>query len=69
MDRKLKIVFTLSAICTIALLALNWWFIKIHPASIIILVLMGGMMFATIFLGVFVFLNKNTKAAPKAVTL
>lgn len=64
MNRRLKITFTLAIIATIALLAINWWFIKIHPFSSIILSMIGIMMFAIIFLGIAILIDK-TMSKPK----
>ena len=65
MDRRLKIIFTLAGIATIVLLVLNWWLIKIHPMSSVILSMIGIMMFAIIFLGIAIVRDKTMSKSKK----
>lgn len=65
MNRRLKIIFTFAIIATIGLLVLNWWFIKIHPFSSVILAMIGIMMFAIIFLGIAILIDKTMSKQKK----
>ncbi|MBE5820971.1 MAG: hypothetical protein E7311_00080 [Clostridiales bacterium] len=69
MERRLKVTFTLAIIATLALLALNWWFIKINPISTIILSIVGLMMFSIIFLGIATIRDKEMDKPKKKFAL